>query len=138
VAPAGNEGNETEVFPAAFDSVVAVAATDADDRKTPYSGFGRWVDISAPGDPVRPGASADMGPWGLTGTSFSGALVAGTAALVWSLDRSLNNQHVRSLLLESTDDSDGANPSLHGKLGSGRINVLKAVRGVLDSSSSTS
>jgi subtilisin family serine protease len=138
VAPAGNEGTEMEVFPAAFDSVLAVAATDADDRKTPYSGFGSWVDVSAPGDPVRPGDSADIGPGGLRGTSFSGALVAGTAALIWSLDDSLNNQDVRSILLESTDDSDRANPSLHGKLGSGRVNVLKAVRSVLDSSPSRS
>ncbi len=128
VAPAGNEGNETEVFPAALDTVLAVAATDADDRKTPYSSFGAWVDLSAPGDPVGRGAPAGTNLPSLTGTSFSGALVAGAAALVWSADLSLTNQQVKTALLES---SDGADPSLHGKLGSGRINVLTAVRGVL-------
>jgi subtilisin family serine protease len=129
VAPAGNNNNETEEFPAALDGVLAVAATDAEDRKAPWSSYGSWVGISAPGNPVAAERARAAGFTQLQGTSFAGALVAGAAALVWSVDPSLSGEQIEEALLGSADSIDEANPSsLAGKLGSGRLQVLKAVQ----------
>ncbi len=129
VAVAGNLNNEVKLFPAAMDNVLAVAATDMSDRKASYSSYGEWVDIVAPGSPVE--SSDEFGDTELStfrGTSFSGAIVAGAAALIWSVDTSLSSQHVEDVLLENADDIGAINPSFSQKLGSGRINVLKSIR----------
>ncbi len=49
VAAAGNSGSNTKSYPAAFDNVIAVAATQYDRKPTFYSNFGSYVDIAAPG-----------------------------------------------------------------------------------------
>ncbi len=50
VAAAGNDGTTTPSYPAAYDHVLSVAATDADDEIAGFSNRGAsWVDVSAPG-----------------------------------------------------------------------------------------
>ena len=61
VAAAGNDGEAQVSFPASYDRVIAVGALDGRKQKTPYSNFGRDLDIMAPGgDPNRD----DTGPNG--------------------------------------------------------------------------
>src|SRR5262249_8887345 len=48
VAAAGNDDLATLDFPAAYPSVLAVAGTDPDDRKAPFSDFGQGVGLAAP------------------------------------------------------------------------------------------
>ena len=133
VAAAGNLGTqpgmgEAPVYPAALDRVIAVAATDLDDRKADYSSFGPWVDISAPGNPLG-GPEAEGSPLSnLRGTSFAGSLVAGAAALVLSANPSLAAAQVEDVLESTADDIDRRNEAYRGKLGAGRLNVLAAVR----------
>ena len=125
IAAAGNLDSNQKYFPAAMENVIAVAATTPDDRKADYSSYGNWVDISAPGNPIATDQGSDINS--VRGTSFSGSLVAGAAALIWSADPSLANIEVEELLLQSADDIDGLNPAFKGKLGKGRLNILKAV-----------
>ena len=51
VAAAGNEETDSQInsYPAAYDNVIAVAATAGDDSKAYYSNYGDWVDVAAPG-----------------------------------------------------------------------------------------
>ena len=49
VASAGNESSQKPSFPAAYDTVIAVGATDDQDRLATFSNFGGWVDVVAPG-----------------------------------------------------------------------------------------
>ncbi len=49
VAAAGNNGLDRPFWPAAFAGVIAVAATTADGERAPFSNYGDWVDVSAPG-----------------------------------------------------------------------------------------
>lgn len=50
VAAAMNNGTSgTKYYPAAYDNVIAVAATDSNDQKYFWSNSGDWVDVAAPG-----------------------------------------------------------------------------------------
>lgn len=84
VASAGNDGlggNVKETYPASYEGVIAVASSDRNNERAPFSQSGEFVDIAAPGvDMVstvpRDGHCADHG------TSFSAPYVAGVAALL--------------------------------------------------------
>ncbi|MBM3331425.1 hypothetical protein FJY68_06170 [candidate division WOR-3 bacterium] len=51
-APAGTSAMEERTYPAAYDGVVAVAGCGRDHRKTPWSGYGTWIDVTAPGKDI--------------------------------------------------------------------------------------
>ena len=52
IAAAGNDGNGGYSYPASYDSVVSVAALDADNRRAPYSQYTSQVELAAPGSHV--------------------------------------------------------------------------------------
>ncbi|MFE3329066.1 type VII secretion-associated serine protease mycosin [Streptomyces sp. NPDC059176] len=86
VASAGNDGlggNVKETYPASFDGVLAVAASDRNNERAPFSQSGEFVGVAAPGvDMVStvPGG----GHCADNGTSFSAPYVAAIAALIKS------------------------------------------------------
>ena len=49
VAAASNDGNRQRVFPASYDSVISVAATDIDNQVADFSNQNKWVELAAPG-----------------------------------------------------------------------------------------
>ncbi|HWP60966.1 MAG TPA: S8 family serine peptidase [Candidatus Acidoferrales bacterium] len=124
VAAAGNESASAPLYPAALNNVVAVSATDKDDNLAWFSNFGSWIDVAAPGTFIY--TTRDGGGYSSWhGTSFSSPLVAGLAALVFSLNPSFSNAQVAEILRASADDLGGAgyDPSF----GHGRINVARAL-----------
>ncbi|MER6600933.1 type VII secretion-associated serine protease mycosin [Streptomyces parvus] len=84
VASAGNDGlggNVKETYPASFKGVLAVASSDRNNERAPFSQSGDFVGIAAPGvDMIStvPGG----GHCSDNGTSFSAPYVAGVAALI--------------------------------------------------------
>ena len=102
VAAAGNAGTDTAYYPAACDSVLAVAATTVANQRATFSNWGYYVDIAAPGQDIwstlarnyTRDASNDLlfqllyGWNGVdpymynSGTSFACPVVAGAVALV--------------------------------------------------------
>jgi subtilisin family serine protease len=82
IAAAGNSGVSTPFYPAAYPSVVSVAATDASDQRYSWSNYGAWVQVAAPGCNVAPLRGGGYGSF--CGTSSATPLVAGLAGLALS------------------------------------------------------
>lgn len=129
VAAAGNFNRaEPRSYPAAFESVIAVAGTDVHDRKAPFSDYGAYIDLCAPAVNISGPVPNDL--YAMTsGNSAGAALVSGAAAVVRSHEPSLTPLQVRERLRRSSDHIGTVNPGFHGLLGSGRLNVRNAVLG---------
>jgi thermitase len=138
VAGAGNDGTTAEFYPAAFPNVISVAAFDEDHRRAPFSNYGSWVDISAPGNVIMSsyplwqctaaGVPGDTGcyTW-LSGTSMATPHVAGAAALIWSRGGVTTNSQVVDILLGSADPLGTAIEPLNSWTIHGGLNLHDAM-----------
>lgn len=84
VASAGNDGMDGKLkltYPAAFDGVLAVASSDRNNERAPFSQAGEFVGVAAPGVDIVSTVPGN-GQCTDNGTSFSAPYVAGVAALM--------------------------------------------------------
>jgi len=125
VAAAGNEYSSAPHYPAAYDNVLAIAATNQVDQKSSYSNYGTWVDCCAPGDAIY--STVPGGYGAMSGTSMSCPHAAGLAGLVFALHDTWTPAQVSSQILSTSDNIDALNPLYAGLLGEGRINAYRAV-----------
>jgi subtilisin family serine protease len=104
VAAAGNAGPKSPpLYPAADPNVIAVTATDADDRLFDGANRGRYVAVAAPGVNLIV-ATPDGGYQVSTGTSYSAAEVSGIAALMIQRRPDLKPAALRAVLLATAKD----------------------------------
>lgn len=127
IAGAGNNANSTEFYPAAYDQVLAVAATNSNDQKAGFSCYGSWVDISAPGDMIYTTGYGNGYTYN-SGTSFSSPITAGAAALVNAQFSTYTPAQIGALLKATATNISSQNPSYIGLLGTGRLNLWNAVQ----------
>jgi thermitase len=131
VAAAGNSGVSDPLYPAYYEKVIAVAATDHNDAKASFSNYGTWVDVAAPGKSILSTAPDHSNKiWGrgvkygtIGGTSMATPHVAGEAGLIWSSSYGTGNQSVRDRI-EGTADATSEGTTYWA---SGRINANSAV-----------
>jgi hypothetical protein len=122
VAAAGNKPVEGVLYPAAYESVIAVGSVDQVDQRR--GAWGPELELVAPGKDIistyRFGGYAS-----LSGTSMATPHVAGVAALLWSQYPSLTNQQVRTILTQTADDLGSA--GFDEYFGYGKVNAQNAV-----------
>jgi len=133
VAAAGNRNSNRVFYPAAHPQVIAVAATDAEDRPAGFSNYGAYISVAAPGVSIIstiPGNGYGV----LSGTSMATPHVSGLAALLLSLNPDLSPAQVRTLIQEHADDQVGPStvdtPGWDPFYGAGRIHVGRTVTAV--------
>lgn len=149
VAAAGNGGRRTPSYPAAYNHVISVAATQYDRSTTFYSQWGDYVDIAAPGGNTRVDQNNDGRPDGVLqetlkegrtdehdfllymGTSMASPHVAAGAALVISQGVT-HPDKVEAILKQTADPSESKRYSdpneFKERYGAGIMQTDKAVK----------
>jgi hypothetical protein len=128
VAAAGNAGPKSPpLYPAANANVIAVSATDAQDKLFAASNRGGYIAVAAPGVDIflpAPDEKYQM----TSGTSFSAAYISGLAALLLERNSALKPDEVRAILLKTARDL-GA-PGRDDLFGAGEADAYAAVSAV--------
>lgn len=89
-AAAGNDGVSCINYPACFDNVICVAASDTNSVRAEFSTFGSWVDLTAPG--VNIWSTYNNNDYKMeSGTSMACPVAAGEAAVLLSSYDSLKS-----------------------------------------------
>ena len=116
VAAAGNLNTNEQQYPAAGNGVLAVTAINQNQRRASFANYGPWVDVAAPGVDIY-SAFPVNGYAFWSGTSMATPFVAGQAALLRSLDRTLTAGGIESTILSTA-------APLSGGLGAGLLNLV--------------
>ncbi len=112
VAAAGNAGAASPpLYPAADPNVIAVTATDANDKLFEQSNRGRHIAIAAPGAQIMV-AIPESGYEVSSGTSYSAAEVSGIVALMLQRKADLTPDQVRAILRATAKDLGPKGPDM--------------------------
>lgn len=134
VGAAGNNRREENFYPASFDNVVSVSATQPEDEFSNWSSWGPKVDVSAPGSSVLTTncyvcTYGGHNTWGshtyISGTSFATPNTAGVVALMRARYPSYTPQQIVDRLIATVDDLGYAGYDV--KYGYGRVNAYRAL-----------
>ena len=122
IAAAGNAGPKSgPLYPAAYPNVIAVTATDADDKVFQGANRGSHIAVAAPGvDILLPAPAAAY--QGTTGTSFAPAEVSGVVAR----KPALGPEGVRKVLTGTARDLGPK--GVDAQFGSGLVDAYLAVQ----------
>ncbi len=140
VAAAGNgddDGGPSDEphYPSGYDHVVSVTAVSPADKFS-WANYGAadiannfyGVDISAPGESMLSTYLTKENSYAyLMGTSMASPMVASCFALLKSVYPDSSNDWLVDRMLVQTDPIDDLNPGYEGQLGTGRVNILKAL-----------
>ncbi|MBD5489702.1 MAG: S8 family serine peptidase [Lachnospiraceae bacterium] len=101
----GNDGGSLAMYPASYDHVIGVAATDTNNQRAYFSNYGISTDLAAPG--VNIYSTLGDGYDSLQGTSMACPVAAGEAAVILSGAKDL--------------------PELKDKTGKDRVDALTSI-----------
>lgn len=147
VAAAGNENTDKKSSPAASIYTISVGSVDADNKRSYFSNYGTWVNITAPGgfdgdlsilsstfcqnqsmrlrgDHTFDGLYYDE----MSGTSMATPLVAGLCALMLSRNPDLTPEEIRDIL-QNTSTFNPSNQTYFMPI-AGTINAKAALEAV--------
>jgi len=128
-AAAGNSSEDIDQnpsYPASYDAsnIIAVAASDQDDKLASFSNYGKnSVDIAAPGTNILSTYPDNQYAY-LDGTSMATPNITGSIALIASLYPNSTVDERKSKLLDNVDKKDDLNNKI---LTEGRANINQAL-----------
>ena len=128
VSAAANQGRNIDegagIYPAQFPGVLSVGSVIGN-KLEGYSNYGSSVNVFTQGTVVTtyPGGEYDI----VGGTSFATPLAASVAALIKTKNPTWTPEMIRLHIMATAENIDRYNLGYEGKLGFGKINVLKAV-----------
>lgn len=147
VGASGNSNSGEPLYPASYDGVFSVAASDYLGNRAPYSNYGPYVDVTAPGGDTTVDRNNDGYPDGILsltvnesrtsrsggygfyqGTSMAAPHFAGVLALMKSVHPALTVEEVRSLLASGALTQPREQGGRDDYLGYGVIDALRAVQ----------
>ena len=124
VAATGNDGISSILYPAKYDTVIAVGALSDCNTRWRWSNYGPEMELIAPGVSILSTIRGNnYAKW--NGTSMATPHVSGVAALVWSKTPGLTNQQVRNILKNTADDL--GTPGWDKYYGYGRVDAKEYV-----------
>ncbi len=130
VAAAGNDGNSSLYYPAAYDMVIGVGSVNASGNRADSSNYNESVFLTAPGVQIR--STAASGGYGAkSGTSFSTPQVAAAAAVLLGIEPTLKPEEILLLLSRSAQDRGAEGYDVH--FGHGILNIAGSVELLLPS-----
>jgi serine protease len=147
VAAAGNENTSVLSYPASYDGVISVSATDFVNARAPYSNYGGKIDVAAPGGNQLVDLNNDSYGDGVLstlvddstgtrkstlsfyqGTSMAAPHVAGVFALMRAVYPALSPDEIDSLLAAGSITTDLGTAGRDDIYGYGLLDALKAVQ----------
>lgn len=146
VAAAGNENTNELIYPASYDGVISVAGTDFHGLRAPYSNYGEYVDIAAPGGDTEHDEDRDGYADGILstviqededgrqpsyihyqGTSMAAPHVSGIIALMKSVYPAMTPNELDSLIASGVMTQDRGFAGRDNLYGHGVIDAFLAV-----------
>lgn len=147
VGASGNSNSGEPLYPASYEGVFSVAASDYLGNRAPYSNFGPYVDVAAPGGDtsvdrnnngypdgilsltVNETRTSRSGGYGFSqGTSMAAPHFSGVLALMKSVHPGLTVEEVRSLLASGVLTQPRDHVGRDDYLGYGVIDALLGVQ----------
>jgi subtilisin family serine protease len=138
IAAAGNSGNTSLLYPAAYAEALSVSAVGPDGLLASYSSFGSTIDIAAPGGDIADGDGTYgvlSSTWNYVtstpiydswdGTSMATPHVSGVAALILAQNPSLTQAQLRARL--TTYAVDAGAPGPDNQYGAGIVNARNSL-----------
>ncbi|MBI3509026.1 MAG: S8 family peptidase [Bacteroidetes bacterium] len=130
VCAAGNDGLDEAFYPAAYDYVLSVAATQNGDSRASFSNWNYTVDVDAPGVNILSTWTSNS-TVANSGTSMASPITSGCAAIVRSFYPGYNAMQTGERLKQTADNiysvAGNTGPTYADKLGTGRINLYRAL-----------
>lgn len=115
--PAGRSASNIKCYPAAYDTVIGVMAFGQNEKLCNFSNYdttGNYYEVAAPGDKILglPMNENFTGVTAVSGTSQATPIVAGLAALYFSLYPDHTPDEFKAALLNSCTDTVGENSAV--------------------------
>jgi len=143
VASAGNDSSTSLRFPAGYESVLSVGATNGDGTRAAFSNTDNDLDLAAPGGAENAGFGSGPGIFSTfandesgiiepslaysQGTSMAAPHVSGVLALMKDIDPGMTPDEVDRALAAGAMTDDLGDPGRDPEFGYGQINANKAV-----------